>query len=290
MQSLTNLVYGERPRIEPTPRQHVVIGERAGDCGKHGAFTSRCEQLQPVLAGLEPFWTRCPACQSEEQAQVDARHAEVMGGVTASQARILARITTAGIPARFREATIWNWQHPMEQQRRVWQWAREFCGAFEIVVETGRCGVLLGAPGTGKTHLAIGLLRHILEKGGTGLYVTVMSMLGRIKDTYNTRAAETERTVIHDLTKCDLLVIDEVGRSLDTNYEIAQFFRVLDTRYQNLKPTILVSNLNKVKLTEFLGEALVDRMRESGGAMLMFDWASQRNTRKPSVSDEGGAS
>lgn len=289
MRTNPDLVYGERPRVEPIHRQHVVIDERASDCALHGAFTSRLEHLQPALVGIDPFWTRCPTCDGEEQAQADARHAEIMGGVTATQSRIAARIAAAGIPARFREASVWNWQHPMDQQRRVWEWAREYCTHFEIALQTGRCGALIGSPGTGKTHLAIGVLRHILEKGGTGHYVTVMSMLGRIKDTFNARAAETERAVIQDLTTCDMLVVDEVGRSLDSNYEIAQFFRVLDTRYQHLRPTILVSNMTKPKLVEFLGDAAVDRLRESGGALLQFDWASQRSSRKPADA-EGGAS
>lgn len=280
MRTNPNLVYGERPRVEPIPRQHVVIGREQRSCEKHGAYESRQEQLQPRLVGLEAFWTSCPICDGEMQAEVDRHHQEIEGGLTQQQVMVQARIRAAGIPDRFKEATVWNWQHPMEQQRRVWQWARDYCSSFALSIETGRSGVFLGAPGTGKTHLAIGVLRHILEKGGTGIYATVMSMLGRIKDTYNKHAAETERQAIDALTKCDVLVVDEVGRSLDTNYEVAQFFRVLDTRYQNLKPTILVSNLNKPKLVEFLGDAAVDRLRESGGALLMFDWASQRSYRK----------
>lgn len=147
--------------------------------------------------------------------------------------------------------------------------------------------ILLGATGTGKTHLACGLLRHVIEKGGTGQYTTVMDMLGRIKATFSGKG-ETETDVIDELTKCDLLVIDEVGRSLDSNYEVAQFFRVLDKRYQWQKPTVLATNLTQPKLREFLGDAVVDRLREAGGALLSFDWASQRSTKRV-VKEEGEA-
>ncbi len=167
----------------------------------------------------------------------------------------------------------------MDRQQRVWAWARDYCQQASIVMDQGRCGILCGAAGSGKTHLSIGILRHFIEKGGTGIYTTAMEMIARVKDTFRKDSPESEASVVAHLTSVDLLVVDEVGRQLDSTYEQAQVFRILDARYRSLKPTILVTNLNKVDIATFLGEAIVDRMRESGGALHVFDWASHRNTK-----------
>lgn len=270
----------------PTERSRIVTATETRVCASHGPYEANQEALDPGdwrnqstgQTGVLPrFWTNCPACDQAWQAQVDAS----ASGIEAAARRAAARIVAAGIPSRFLEATIWNWQHGMDRQRAVWNWARDYCHGFCDALQAGRCGILLGSHGTGKTHLAIGVLRHVVEKGSTGHYTTVMDMLGRIKNTYHRDADETESQVVGMLTSVDLLVIDEVGRQLDTAYETAQLFRVLDARYRDLRPTILVSNLNKPKLAEFLGDPIIDRMREAGGAVLSFDWASQRNHGKP---------
>lgn len=230
---------------------------------------------------LAPFWTSCPVCDAADQAEVDRRDLEIRGGCDAKTRIMNERLAAAGIPARFKEATVWNWQHAMDQQRRVWQWASDYANQFDIALAHGRCGLFIGAPGTGKTHLAIGILRHIVEKGGSGHYTTVMDLLGRIKATFGGSSGETEEQVIREVCSCDMLVIDEVGRSLDTTYEVVQFFRVLDRRYRDVKPTILVSNLAKPEFIKFLGSAVCDRMREAGGKLMVFDWASQRSSKEP---------
>lgn len=271
------------------PRRHIAAKTEQRECEKHGTYTATLWALDPPvrhIAGkapptfLAPFWGNCPTCDGEIQREADARDAEIRGGMTERQRLAAARLRAAGIPPRYADSTLWNWQHGLDQQRRCWQWARDYASTFEAGIESGRSGIFLGAPGTGKTHLGIGLLRHVVEKGGTGLYVTAMSMLGRIKDTYGRHAHESEAQVIEQFASVDLLVVDEVGKQLDSNYEQAQFFRILDLRYQNLRPTLLVSNLPAKALRDFLGESVVDRMREAGGRICVFDWASQRSAAR----------
>lgn len=270
------------PTAAPIERQHVVIATQQRTCEQHGVYDAHLLELQPPSPITPAFWSHCPACNAEIQAEHNVR----AGTERERRQRILAeRLAEAGIPPRYRDCTVWNWQHGMDQQRRVWQWARDYCAVIHQSIEKGRSAALTGAPGTGKTHLAIGVLRHVLEKGGTGCYTTVMGLLSRVKDTYNRDAKETEKHAIARFVDVDLLVVDEVGRQLDTNYEHAQFFRVLDQRYGMCKPTILVGNLSREKLGAFLGDAVIDRLREGGGALLVFDWASQRH-RQPRAEDQ----
>lgn len=253
-------------------------------CDQHGGYESHRMQHRHPLN--KPWWTNCPRCNADWQREADEHDAAILGGLTAKQRAIAARLQALNVPPRLSDATLWNFQHGMPIQRRVWDRVRNYASEFEVAIATGRCLVFHGPKGTGKSHLAIGLLKHIAEKGGTGYYTTVMDMLGRIKATYHRSAEETETQVVEFLTSVDMLVIDEVGRQLDSNYEIAQFWRLIDLRYRNQKAMVLISNMAKAALEEHLGDAIWDRLRENGGACLLFNWGSYRGTKKPEVDDE----
>jgi DNA replication protein DnaC len=53
-------------------------------------------------------------------------------------------------------------------------------------------------------------------------------------------------------------------------------FDILNRRYLDMKPTIMISNLPITELTSFVGDRVVDRMRENNGAVIEFDWESNR--------------
>lgn len=267
------------------PLHWATVSTEARDCAKHGTYEAQCQQLQgsPVPS---VSWTSCPVCDAELQREVDRHEAEIRDGVTMKVRLLNERLANAGIPLRFRQSTLWNWQHGPDHMRKAWGTVRDYASAFETALETGRSMVIVGGPGTGKTHIAIGVLRHVLEKGGTGRYATVFEMLARIKETYSQKSGETERQAFEAFALPDIVVIDEVGKQLDTRYDQAQLFRLLDYRYQNMKPTILVSNMPKGELLTFLGEAALDRLREAGGALLVFDWVSQRNYKRITNGDE----
>lgn len=268
-------------------RHWVEFARETRTCDQHGAYECIREELLPSPMHLVTgkavrtyAASSCPTCNAEKQREADIREQEIRGGMTERDRLRAAALREAGIPERFAGCTVWNWQHGMDQQRRVWDIVRDYCTGFEQVVATGRCLLMLGAPGTGKTHLLVGIVRHVVEKGGTALYTTALDAVGRIRATYDKATrVESEEQAMGALATCDLLAIDEVGRQTDSAHEREMLFRILDKRYGNLKPTVLASNLPKDPLLKFLGAAVVDRLAEAGGKSLVFDWASQRSRR-----------
>lgn len=283
-------------RTAPIEHEMATIEDRV--CPQHGPYVStqwvlkeppKGQGTPPPPKWLSPFWSQCGTCDRIMQAEADRSREEARtGSSNRDTAKISARLR-AGIPERYHAASMFNWAHPMDQQDRVWRWSMDFCSGFDQVLATGRSCAFTGAPGTGKTRLACSMLAHVTDKGGTGFYTTSMNLLGRIKDTYNQKATETEREVVEFFRALDLLVIDEVGKQTDSNYDQSQLFRILDLRYQHMKPTILVANFSKDGLEKFLSGPVVDRLRESGGGILLFDWVSQRSTKRP-AKPEGGES
>lgn len=54
-------------------------------------------------------------------------------------------------------------------------------------------------------------------------------------------------------------------------------FEIINTRYEKMRPTILISNLPKDELSAFIGERVIDRMNDGGGCTLAFTWDSYRS-------------
>ena len=74
-----------------------------------------------------------------------------------------------------------------------------------------------------------------------------------------------------------LLVIDEIGVQYGTDSEQTILFDVLDKRYRDMRPTILLTNQNTIGLKAFIGERAFDRLTETA-RWVAFDWPSHRRT------------
>ena len=62
-----------------------------------------------------------------------------------------------------------------------------------------------------------------------------------------------------------------------TDTERLALWEVMNGRYESMKPTILVSNLTAKEIAGYVGDRVIDRMRENGGAVLAFTWESFRS-------------
>lgn len=151
------------------------------------------------------------------------------------------------------------------------------------------CGglVMLGGVGTGKTHLAIALCRELCLKGVSCKLTTVNKIVRDIRsvwgknpqyyeDNYGQSAREkTEATVIEDYNKIDLLVIDEIGSQYGSDSEKIIVNEIINNRYEDMKPTVVMGNVSLSEINTILGERVVDRLID-GGHLLFFEWGSLR--------------
>lgn len=250
---------------------------RPGHCATHGDYLSR------HLFGAA--WSRCPQCSEEFVAQT---RAEAQANAQRQRQQLLERrIGQCGIPPRFLDRTLDNYRVGNVGQERALAFARVYAANFADALKTGRGAIFVGRPGTGKNHLAAAICQRIMADGHTALFLTVLKAIRRIKDSWGRGAAERESEAIAALVRPDLLVLDEVGIQFDTKAEQLILFDVINERYENRRPTLLLSNLtiDDYKdgdriipgIKSFLGERIYDRLREDGGEVVVFDWASARS-------------
>ena len=100
-----------------------------------------------------------------------------------------------------------------------------------------------------------------------------------IRATWRNDARESEAEVLHRYTACDLLVIDEVGVQYGKESEQVELFKVFNKRYNDVRPTIVLSNVTTEELKGYLGERIFDRLRENEAKVIQFDWESERGKR-----------
>tara|TARA_R100000231_G_scaffold804_1_gene1464 strand:- start:34 stop:807 length:774 start_codon:yes stop_codon:yes gene_type:complete len=239
------------------------------NCSEHGAYTS--------TNFMGEHWSECPYCmgirrdkEAKEQIERD-KQAEI----ERKQRRWIAKIGSAAIPERFKDRTLESYKAKTTGQKKALAFAEEYAKNFDNVLQTGRCAIFVGKPGTGKTHLAIGIALAVMQQKRSPLFVTVQRLIRRVKDSWHTKN-ETESQVVEVYASPDLLILDEVGVQFGSEFEKQVLFDVLNTRYENRKPSILLSNIPREQLADYLGERVTDRLREDGGKMIGFDWDSYR--------------
>ena len=243
---------------------------RIDHCDAHGDFEAR--------NFIGRVWSKCPECAREEEAR--KKEAEEAEARKQKRLRWEAKIGAAGIPERFRERTLDSFEADTPAQQHALEVAKNYAANFGEALKTGRCLIFVGRPGTGKTHLAVGIgLRIMGAENRTVLFTTVMRAIRRVKDSWANNSTETESQAIAALTFPDLLILDEVGVQFGSDFERNIMFDIMNERYEKRRPTIILSNLSKDELIGFLGERVFDRMREDGGKVIGFDWDSYRGRK-----------
>lgn len=238
------------------------IHEEKRRCDKHGEFTSR--------QWTSSIWSGCPQCAEDTKAarRLDDERLAWERRKMDEQTRVEGNLNRAMIPARFRGRTFDNFVADTDAKRHVLEVARNFQANGSGLVFSGR-------PGTGKSHLACAILQEVINGGGTGMYATVRDLVLMLRDTWRNGSTQSERDLLRTLMSLDVLALDEVGVGFGSDAEKTQFFDVIDGRYRECKSTILLTNLDKSALEEYIGQRAFDRLREDG-QWIAFDWDSYR--------------
>ncbi|GAA3573547.1 IS21-like element helper ATPase IstB [Snuella lapsa] len=128
-------------------------------------------------------------------------------------------------------------------------------------IESGQNIVLAGNPGTGKTHIAVGLGLKACLQGYKVLFTTVHKLLTQIRESHSQR---TLKIMEARFEKYDLVICDEFGYVSFDKEGSELLFNHLSLR-AGRKSTIITTNLGFERWEEIFGDpvltaALVDRL------------------------------
>jgi DNA replication protein DnaC len=249
----------------------VEMERRDAVCATHGAYV----ELASTFGGVKR-WAGCMKCMEEREAQSAAAEvAETMR--TARRTNLLSGWQGAEIPKRFADASLKSYVVETPAQKAALDVCADYAASWETVRETGKNLILCGKPGTGKTHLAVSIARQIARMGALPFFARTYEAVQFVRESYRPGSRLSERESIAKFVEPDLLILDEVGIQGGGDNEQMILFAILNGRYDACKPTIVISNESLEGIEKYLTPRVVDRLREGGGRVHVFDWDSYRS-------------
>ena len=108
---------------------------------------------------------------------------------------------------------------------------------------TPQSGNLLfsGATGLGKTFLSACIARQVADRGFSVVYETAIRMFADFEA--EKFGGEEQRGLTHKYLACDLLIIDDIGTEMTTQFTISAMYNIINTRLMDGKATVISTNL-----------------------------------------------
>jgi DNA replication protein DnaC len=206
------------------------------------AFAAVCDCVErcPVCRGARYLFTRDPAGR------------EIARMCECEQRRGRVRLfNEAGVPSKFFDARLRDSQRDTHNVNAF--------NAFSLLAKEYKRHsqglVVMGPPGSGKTHLVSAFIYEVIFRHGVPvLFQDFFDLLKSLRSGYS--RDEPEEALIDPLIHVDILVVDELGKGRNTPWEQNVLDMIISHRYNNRKTSIFTTNFTDSRAT-----TLVERVR-----------------------------
>lgn len=164
----------------------------------------------------------------------------------------------AQIPANYAAASFENFRLPQDNPvsqkglADVMLAVSSYTRSYPNVAKPGL--LLVGPPGTGKTHLAVAALRILISHGHGGIFFDYQNLLERIRSSYNETLGAANRDTFQSAHDSDILVLDDLGAHRVTDWVEDTVTSLITHRYNHRKTLIATTNLTDPEITGSLVE------------------------------------
>lgn len=207
--------------------------------------------------------------ERQELADADARRVRESEDASRTERERIER-EIAAFPKRYADATFENYQLYSDEKSRIAQQYTIEC------LRSGNSLVMYGKNGTGKTRLAYAFLREKILAGKRCKYILAPSLFDEIKNTYAKESYDTSQSLVDRYASYDFLVIDELDKTFGTRAEFIGLYRIINARYDDLKPTVIMTNADDATVIDIVGRSCYERLIEYPGTAVKMEWKSFR--------------
>jgi DNA replication protein DnaC len=149
-------------------------------------------------------------------------------------------LADANIPKRYLHCSLDNLRAYNTSLVEAVAVAKRFVDAYPVA---DRGLLLLGHAGVGKTHIAVGVLRAVIDKTRVrGLFFDTRDLLKTIRSTYNAVSRTSESSVLQPVMETPFLVLDDLGAERPTDWVEETMNLIVNTRYNERRTTLFTSN------------------------------------------------
>ena len=118
-----------------------------------------------------------------------------------------------------------------------------------------------GTVGTGKSFLSGCIASELLQTGHSVIYFSASGLFDTLaRYAFDSRAKEALSGFYEDLYNCDLLIIDDLGTEMTTQFTVSVLYQLLNTRLMEKKPVILSTNLTPGELASRYSPQIASRI------------------------------
>ncbi len=127
---------------------------------------------------------------------------------------------------------------------------------------TPQSGNLLftGATGLGKTFLSACIARQVADRGSSVVYETAIRIFADFEAEKFGIAQPENRGITHKYLACDLLIIDDLGTEMTTQFTISALYNIINTRMMENRATIVSTNLTPEALESRYSPQIASRI------------------------------
>jgi DNA replication protein DnaC len=175
----------------------------------------------------------------------------------------IERRIAASLPARYRKANLKDFRDDISAFAKQW------------TTNPGNGLLIVGMPGTGKTHLAAAILRFLAEARTQVTFLRSAQFFCHIRDTY--RRDISEETVLQPLTEIKFLLLDDLGGGSLTDHERRFTLELIDRRLNDNLPTVVTTNWNLGRISQTMDDRIASRL--SGFLSLKLSGDDWRQTQ-----------
>jgi len=247
---------------------------------KKGKICRKCQGKKYVLtiskgkmrAGFcECF--NCETCNGEGRIYVEDEKgiSSVKDCECTSFEKSLKKLDQVGIPGKY-VGTWLETYHPDEgSQRLALRKSQDFIKDFG---KSNKGLIFMGRPGVGKTHLAVSIIKALsMEKDIDCKFIDFFQLLSDIRNGFS--EGESEQALINPFIKSRVLVIDELAKGRNTDWELTILDQIISQRYNDAdKVTVFTTNY----LNEDSAEASENSQNGSTGNYV--DTTSEEHRKK----------
>ena len=184
-------------------------------------------------------------------------------------------LRNAGIPERFIDHRLDNFE-PVPGTEQALAAAHAVVKACCTPGDRPRGMVLVGKPGSGKTHLAVGVLRGIVDSYAASdstfsLFRSRFVVVPELLDTLRERIGDpTVRDPLPALMEAPMIVLDDLGREKPSEWVTDRLYVLVNRRYNAKLPTIVTTNYPLSELAARGYDAMISRLRDGATVVSML--------------------
>jgi len=224
----------------------------------------------------------CDKCEGEGRifTQNDKGRSYLVDCECSKRKKRFRLLEDAGIPGKFAEADFDSFVKHHQTQGRAKGVAMDFVTDFiKSKNNFGRGLIFMGPPGLGKTHLAIAIIKALtLEAGVDCRFVDFFQLLSDIRHGFSEDLSD--QTFIKPYQEARVLVIDELAKGRNTEWELTVLDQLISNRYNAAdKVTIFTTNYP----SELVIEKKESRSTSGDGALKNYADAYTRESLQEKI-------